>query len=79
MCFVSCFTYLSQKVGSSEGVAGGLLQELHSKVTHPLSPVLLGAALAALPGTPQSLVIHRQLLDTIAHCTQQGQSILAFM
>lgn len=63
-------------MGSPEGVTGGLLQELHSKVAHPLSPVLLGAALAALPRAPQSLVIHCQLLYPIAHCTQQGSELL---
>ena len=49
-------------------MAGRLLQQLDSKVAHPLGPVLLGAPLAALPGTPQGLVIHCQLLHSIGHC-----------
>jgi len=67
MCAVAV-RHLSQEVGSPEGMAGGLLQQLHSKVAHPLGPVLLGAALAALPGSPQGLIIHRQLLHTAPNC-----------
>ena len=61
--------YLGEEVGGPEGMAGGLLQQLHSEVAHPLGPVLLGAALAALPRPPQGLVIHRQLLHPTPHCT----------
>ncbi len=67
MCVVA-MRHLSKEVGSPEGMTGGLLEQLHSKVAHPLRPVLFGAALAALPGSPQGLIIHRQLLHTAPNC-----------
>ena len=47
--------YLSQRMCCPQRRAGGLLQELHAEVAHPLAPVLLRAALAALPGAPQGI------------------------
>ncbi len=61
--------HLRQRVAGPECGRGALLEQLHAEVAHPLRPVLLGHALAALPRATQ----HRRVGGQLGGRAWRGQ------